>query len=240
MKKKRLIIAAVLTLVGLILNFVFTGQQFLAYTLYFAALVCLLFGIIGKTVKRVICVLLALGLAYFVVVEAFIIGSASGDSDADYDYIIVLGAAVLDDRPSLALIHRMEGAMKYLDANPGSTAILCGGQGNGESMTEADCMYGWLTAQGVAPDRLIKEDRSTTTMENLQNAFDIIESRGDTPDGSIAIVSSCYHLYRAKCMAKLLGAEAAGVSGSLGYPIYTLNCFIREAFGVTHLWVFGK
>ena len=41
-------------------------------------------------------------------------------------------------------------------------------------------------------------------------------------------------------MAKLLGAEAAGVSGSLGYPIYTLNCFIREAFGVTHLWVFGK
>lgn len=71
--------------------------------------------------------------------------------------------------------------MKYLDANPGSTAILCGGQGDGESMTEADCMYGWLTAQGVAPDRLIKEDRSTTTMENLQNAFDIIESRGDTP-----------------------------------------------------------
>ena len=71
MKKKRLIIAAVLTLVGLILNFVFTGQQFLAYTLYFAALVCLLFGIIGKTVKRVICVLLALGLAYLAFVLEF-------------------------------------------------------------------------------------------------------------------------------------------------------------------------
>ena len=84
------------------------------------------------------------------------------------------------------------------------------------------------------------EDKATSTMENLQFSFEIIRSRGDEPDGNIAIVSSAYHLYRAKCMARILGADAAGVRGNMGYPIYMLNCYIREAFGVTHLWVFGR
>jgi uncharacterized SAM-binding protein YcdF (DUF218 family) len=84
------------------------------------------------------------------------------------------------------------------------------------------------------------EDKATYTMENLRFSFDIIRSRGDEPNGNIAIVSTAYHLYRAKCMAKLLGAEAAGVRGNPGYPVYMLNCYIREAFGVTHLWVFGR
>ena len=41
-------------------------------------------------------------------------------------------------------------------------------------------------------------------------------------------------------MAEQLGVKAAGVAGNPGYPVYMLNCFIREAFGVTHLWVFGN
>ena len=101
-------------------------------------------------------------------------------------------------------------------------------------------MFDWLTAHGIAAERVIMEPKATSTMENLQLSFDIIRSLGDEPDGNIAIVSSAYHLYRAKCMAKILGAEAAGVQGNMGYPVYMLNCYIREAFGVTHLWVFGR
>ena len=53
-------------------------------------------------------------------------------------------------------------------------------------------------------------------------------------------MSSAYHLYRAKCMAAKLGApDAAGVAAPWGYFFVMLNYFIREAFGVTHLWVFG-
>ena len=231
----------ILFILALFFKFAMRGYGYIAFALIYAAALVTLCRFAPDALWKTAVIVTTVGLMYFYAVEGLIIGSARTDRNVgEKKYIVVLGAAVLDDRPSLALIHRMEGAMKYLDTHPGSTAILCGGQGKGESMTEADCMYDWLTAQGVDPDRLIKEDRSTTTMENLQNAFAIIERRGDTPDGSIAIVSSCYHLYRAKCMAKLLGAEASGVSGSLGYPIYTLNCFIREAFGVTHLWVFGK
>ena len=239
MKKKRLIIAAVLILAGLVLNFVFTGQQFLAYTLYFAALVCLLFGIIGKTAKRVICILLALGLVYFIAVEAFIVGSASGDSDADYDYIIVLGAAVRGDTPSRALVERMEAARAYLLSHPDAVAIVSGGQGDGENLSEAEAMYKWLTAKGIDGSRLIIEDRATSTYENLKYSFEIINSRGHEADASVAVVTSEYHIYRAKLLASSLGAEVGGIPAKTSAPAVKLNYFIREAFGVTYQWIFG-
>lgn len=231
----------IILLLAAFFKFAMRGYDYIAYTLVFAMLLITLHHYASDALWRAAVILTSLGLMYFCVVELLIVGSArTDDSPEGKKYLIVLGAAVLDDRPSLALIHRMEGAMKYMDAHPDSIAILSGGKGKGENITEARCMYAWLTEHGVDPGRLIIEDEATSTMENLRYSFDIIESRGDTPSGNIALVSSCYHLYRAKSMAKLLGAEAVGVSGSLGYPIYTLNCFIREAFGVTHLWVFGN
>ena len=85
------------------------------------------------------------------------------------------------------------------------------------------------------------EPKATSTLENLKFSFDIIRERGDEPQGNVAIVSSAYHLYRAKLMAKNLGVtDAAGVAAPWGYFFVMLNYFIREAFGVTHLWVLGN
>ena len=117
--------------------------------------------------------------------------------------------------------------------------IVSGGMGPGESVTEAEAMRDWLTAHGISEDRILLEDRATSTQENLSFSFALIRERGDEPDGKVAIVSSAYHLYRAKSMARLQGVEAAGVAAPWGYPMVMLNYFIREAFGVTHLWVFG-
>ena len=85
----------------------------------------------------------------------------------------------------------------------------------------------------------MQEPRATSTQENLEYSFALIRERGDEPDGKVAIVSSAYHLYRAKSMARLQGVGAAGVAAPWGYPLVMLNYFIREAFGVTHLWAFG-
>ena len=220
--------------------FAMRGYTYIGYTLIFAALIIVLHHFLPEKLWRAFISLVCVGLIYFCAVELPIIANSRTERDAKRDYLIVLGAAVHGDAPSLALQHRLEGALNYMYAYPESTAILSGGQGKGENMTEAKCMYDWLIAQGVSPDRLIMEPKATSTMENLQYSFDIIRERGDNPDGNIAIVSSSYHLYRAKCMARLLGAEAAGVAGTMGYPIYMVNCYIREAFGVTHLWVLGR
>lgn len=221
-------------------KFCMRGYDYIAYTLTFFAALFILHHFAPDWLWRTVSILVCLGLMYFCAVEIPIIKNSFTDRDAKRDYLIVLGAAVHGDSPSLALQHRLEGALDYMEKYPESVAIVSGGKGEGENISEALCMYEWLCAHGISPERIIMEDKATSTMENLRFSFDIIEGRGDCPDGNIAIVSSSYHLYRAKCMARILGAEAAGVRGNMGYPIYMLNCYIREAFGVTHLWVFGR
>ena len=131
--------------------------------------------------------------------------------------------------------------MDYLDRHPDSVAIVSGGMGPGEAVTEGQAMYDWLVNAGFDPDRVLMEPKSTSTEENLENSFAIIRARGDDPAGKVAIVSSAYHLYRAKTMARNLGVpDAVGVAAPWGYFFVMLNYFIREAFGVTHLWVFGN
>lgn len=101
-------------------------------------------------------------------------------------------------------------------------------------------MYTWLCQRGIPDERIIREPRATSTMDNLRYSFELIRQRGDEPDANIAIISSSYHLYRAKSMARLQGAQAVGVAARMGYPLSMLSSYIREAFGVTHLWVFGE
>lgn len=239
MKKSRIIVAAVLVLIGIVLNFAFTGHSFIAYTLYFVAALVVVFGLAGKKLKRIICILLALGIAYFITVEAFIVSAASGDSDDDYDYIIVLGAAVRGDTPSRSLVERMEAARGYLLRHPDTVAIVSGGQGDGENLSEGLTMYKWLTAHGIAGSRIIIEDKATSTYENLKCSFDIIDSQDDLASPAVAVVTSEYHIYRAKLLASSQGFEIGGIAADTGLLPVKLNYFIREAFGVTYQWIFG-
>ena len=224
-----------------VFRFALRGYAWWGYALLFAAALLLAHRFLPAVLWKIIVILTCLGFAYFCFVEYFIIKNARTDADAGRDYLVVLGAAVYGDQPSLTLIRRLEGTKAYLDAHPGTVAIVSGGMGKGETITEARAMYDWLTAHGVDPERVIMETKAASTLENLKYSFDIIRGRGDEPQGNVAIVSSAYHLYRAKLMARDLGAtDAAGVAAPWGYFFVMLNYFIREAFGVTHLWVFGN
>lgn len=222
------------------LRFTLRGYGYWAYTLAMIAALIVLHRFVSPLLWKIIVILLCVGLTYFCIVEIPIIQNARTDRNPERKYLVVLGAAVYGDQPSLTLVRRLEGALDYLEQYPDSVAIVSGGMGPGETVTEAQAMRDWLVAHGVPEGRVLLEDRATSTMENLQFSFDIIRARGDEPAGNVAIVSSAYHLYRAKLMAEKLGAPfAAGVAAPWGYFFVMLNYFIREAFGVTHLWIFG-
>ena len=241
MKKSFWALIAALTAAAAFLRFALRGYAWWGYLCLFIAALLLAHRFLPAVLWRIVVLLTCIGLAYFCFVEYFIIKNARTDADAGRDYLIVLGAAVYGNQPSLTLVRRLEGTKAYLDAHPETVAIVSGGMGKGETITEAQAMHDWLIAHGVAPERLIMEPKATSTLENLTYAFDLIRERGDEPAGRVAIVSSAYHLYRAKCMAAKLGApDAAGVAAPWGYFFVMLNYFIREAFGVTHLWVFGE
>lgn len=232
-------VAAILLLAALVFRFALRGYSYIAYTLTFIAALILLHQFLPVLLWRILVVLVCLGFVYFCIVEIPIIKNARTDEDAERPYLVVLGAAVHGDDASLSLVHRLRGVLDYMEQYPDCVAIVSGGQGKGENMTEAKCMYDWLTAHGIEGSRIIMEDRATSTAENLAFSFDIIRSLGVEPDGNTAILSSPYHLFRAKSMARSMGVETAGVAGHWDYPILTINYFIREAFGVTHMWAFG-
>ena len=225
---------------ALALRFAARGYAWWGYALAFVAALIVLHHFLPIKLWRVLLVLVAIGVLYFCFVESFIIRSAKTDKEPERDYLIVLGAAVYKDQPSLTLVRRLEGALDYLNTYPESVAIVSGGMGPGETVTEAKAMHDWLIQHGIPEERVLMEDKATSTEENLKFSFQIIRDRGDEPDAKVAIVSSAYHLYRAKEMAKLQGVTAAGVAAPWGYFFVMLNYFIREAFGVTHLWVFGN
>ena len=174
------------------------------------------------------------GCSVFCVIEGFIIAAMYTQPVRDLDYIIVLGAAVRGEEPTSPMILRMERALAYLDENPHTAAVASGGRGNGETISEAECIARYLTAHGIAPERIIKEERSANTRQNLQNSFALIPK-----DASIGVVTSSFHLFRA-----MLAARQAGRPDISGIPARTLlplgiHYTVREAFAVVKLLVQG-
>ena len=99
-------------------------------------------------------------------------------------------------------------------------------------------MFHWLTAHGIDPERIIMEDRASSTQENLEFSLALLEARGEKPE-SLAIVSSEYHLFRAELMAKKQGVTPLGVPAKTGLWALRVNYYFREIFGVWYFLIFG-
>ena len=167
-------------------------------------------------------------VALFLIAEAVILLPGLRAAPAGLDYIVVLGARVNGSEPSGALRNRIEVAAEYLDANPDAVAVLSGGRGEGEDITEAQCMYEGLTARGVNPARLILEDKSSDTVENLRF------SRSLVPEGaSVGLVTNNFHIFRALAIAKKQEWEVSPVpvaTSPLSFPHYMMREFIGVVY----------
>lgn len=242
MKAKLWLIAViVLLLAAVVFAVAMTGHTFVAALCAFIALVIVYFHFVRRRGLRIAAaIVLAVGIAVFGVIEAPIVAGARTDAPDDVEYLVVLGAGLHGDVPSLSLTDRLEGALAWLEAHPDCVAVVSGGQGPGETMTEGEAMGIWLEARGIDPSRIIVEDRATSTQENLEYSFALIRGRGGEPDGNCAIVTSEYHLYRAKALAARQGVECFGVAARTSWPTLMLNYFIREGFAVTYYRLTGE
>lgn len=191
----------------------------------------------ARRLKTALTALVLLAAACFSAFFGIVAAAAKTDREPEAPFLLVLGAGVNGTVPSLSLYNRLTAAKDYLEAYPEARAILSGGQGPGEEITEAECMRRWLEAAGIAPARLILEEESTSTYENIRNSLALIEAMGENPRGRLAIVSSEYHLYRAKSLAKELGAEPLGVAGKTTMPVLKLNYLLREAAAAFIMWI---
>lgn len=179
---------------------------------------------------------LGVGLACFVAVECFIVSGFFEEGSGNLPYIVVLGAQMKENGPSVALAKRLDRAYEYLQENPYTFCVLSGGKGANELVSEAEGMYAYLVEKGIGADRLILEDSSRNTVQNIKNSRELI------PDGieNIGIVTSNFHVFRGVRLAKANGfSEAEGIAAPSG--VYFLpNNMLREFFGVMKDWLFGN
>lgn len=243
--KLYLIAAALLVILAFVLMIV-PGYQFsITLCFAFAALLVLMYYLrkfptpLTAGIFKIICILLILGIIAATVTGGFILSATHPGELPACDYIVVLGAGVRGTTPSLSLRERLGAAYDYLTAHPDTVAVLSGGQGPGEEITEAACMYRELTEMGIDGSRLLLEENSSTTMENLTFSMDVLETKTGARPEKIGIVSSEYHMFRAKLFAKELGLEAVGIPARTSWITLRLNYYLREIMAVWKYFVLG-
>ena len=232
-EKIQCVIAAVLALAGAVLLTVRAwGMRFSGFLLVGLAAVLVLELLLGHWAKasktgrlcrRIFQTALTLVLVPLICIEIYVINVGSSDPSAlPADAVVVLGAGVNGTQPSLSLYTRLTAALDYLEENPDVPVVLTGGLGYGEEITEARCMYDWLTARGVDPARLIMEEQAGNTAENL-----------------VAVVTNDFHIARSRLIAARQGyGHAFGVPAKLPWRHLEVNYYLRESFAMVKTWIF--
>ncbi len=145
---------------------------------------------------------------------------------------LVLGAALWDGRPSPALRERLDLAYQMYREGWVQYLILSGGKGD-EGPSEAEGMKQYLVEKGIPPDRLLLEDKSRNTAENIANSKKILLERNWN---QIYLITHDYHMYRALRLAERAGIDAAPA------PVHSRVLFIpfyktRECLSIIKMWI---
>lgn len=244
-KKAVLLSAAVIfLLLAALCRFVLPGVKSSAVFFVCIAGVCLLAilldiwaaaGTAGRVVRRIFIVLLMIFIVLFAVMEGWILYAGHGNNkDTSVKAVIVLGAGVNGSEPSRILSGRIDAAAEYLQEHPNIPVILSGGKGTGEDISEAQAMSDALTKRNVDSSRLILEEKSTRTLENLQYSQKLLHQKGiDTKHDTIAVVTNDFHICRTRMLAGKVGMDhTVGVPADAGWWWLSANYYIREVFAL--------
>ncbi len=191
---------------------------------------CRAVSITATVCKITAWVLIAAFLVSFAVIEAKII-SAIETTDERCDYILVLGCGLRGKELTRSAITRAEAAIEYLNKYPDCKAVLCGGQGKNELVSEAQALYDYMASRGIDKNRMQKEERSTDTTQNIGFAKELIP---DYEKLKVAVATNDFHLYRSMLIMKKAGfTDVHSINGPTpNVPFLHLSYYLREYFSV--------
>lgn len=197
--------------------------------------VCILFGMFLKKLKAWLKISVTAVLASILIscISVWLYGI---HDTADYteDVLIVLGAGIHGEIPTAPLAARLDTAAEYLTKNKSAYAIVTGGQGPQESITEAEAMEKYLIAKGIDGNRILKEDKATSTSENFRYSKKILDER--FKNAKIAVLTNDFHIYRAKRLGEIEGVSAAAIHAKTPFE-GRISAYIRELLAIAKMWV---
>ena len=196
-----------------------------------------------RWLPRVLLCLLLAGALVFGALEALIFSGSRDQLHGEPQVMVVFGCQVKPWGPSVLLQDRLDTALAYLEEHPEMTVVVTGGQGDDEPVSEAQCMYDYLTEHGVEPERIWQEDQSHNTWQNVRYTLALLEEKGADTSAGVVLVSSGFHLTR----ARMLWERASGGAGELStlaapctHVPSRLKMYIREPFALVKSFLFDR
>ena len=186
---------------------------------------------LGYSKHKVFTIILVIALLLNSCFSLFILLKGNDFNTKNADYVLVLGYELDNNTMSDTLKYRLDKAYKYAKSNKDAQLILCGGVTGKNNVSEASVMYDYLRALGIDEERLVKEEQSTDTIENIKNSLNYI-----TINSKIVVISSQYHVFRAKQICKNAGNEVKGIGSHAPLLLYP-NQLLFEKLGLIKMLI---
>lgn len=179
-------------------------------------------------VKGILAVVFIAAAALFLIVEIQIAGSFHDKTEKNLDYLIIPGAQIYENGPSVVLRYRLDKACEYLKDNPETICIVSGGQGYNEPYPEAVGMRDYLIGEGIQSSRILLETKAENTQENMKYSQELFDPEQDR----VGVVTNNFHVYRACALARKSGIRHVYGISAASTPLYLPNNMLREFLGV--------
>ena len=184
---------------------------------------------------RFLRVLLIVGYTLFTLVfvgtGTVLFASSSTAPPENADAVIVLGAGIHGDQVTRLLAKRLNAAFSYWESNPDTLIVVSGGQGPGETISEAEAMRRYLLSKGVPESSVLMEDAAASTQENFRFSKQLLDAYFGR-EYSTVYVTNDFHVFRAGLVAKKEGLTAHGLSSQSTEWYVLPNCYLRETAAV--------
>ena len=185
--------------------------------------------------KKLFKFILFICLCLVVLIQSLIYHSQKNEMDTFENYVLVLGAKANNGNLSKTLINRLDTTVEYLNKHKKAKAILCGGKENNNELSQAEYMQKYLIEKGIAKERLITETGSKNTYENIKFALEKLDKK----PSEIMVISSSYHLFRAKLILYRFGILARTVPAKTPMSVL-IPSYVRETFAVVKTFLYDK
>lgn len=185
--------------------------------------------------KKLFKFILFICLCLVVLIQSLIYHSQKNEMDTFENYVLVLGAKANNGNLSKTLINRLDTTVEYLNKHKTAKAVLCGGKENNNELSQAEYMQKYLIEKGISKERLITETSSKNTYENIKFALEKLDKK----PSEIMVISSSYHLFRAKLILYRFGILARTVPAKTPAGAI-LSSYIRETFAVVKTYLYDK